>query len=83
MSSLGNEICKNILLAGIKHLTILDDKPLTENDFDSQFFSPQEDIGKNVSQLLYFINLNPFSSLYCQSVIPDSVQDGDLTFLWS
>lgn len=61
MSSLGNEICKNILLAGIKHLTILDDKPLTENDFDSQFFSPQEDIGKNraVASLARSNDLNP------------------------
>jgi len=47
MSSLGNEVCKNILLAGIKHLTILDDKDMTKTDFDAQFFSSEEDIGKN------------------------------------
>ena len=57
MSSLGNEVCKNILLAGIKHLTILDDKELTKTDFDNQFFSSEEDIGKNVSFIegFYFL----------------------------
>ena len=58
MSSLGNEVCKNILLAGIKHLTILDDKDMTKKDFEAQFFSSEEDVGKNVSFIefwLYFL----------------------------
>ena len=56
MSSLGNEVCKNILLAGIKHLTILDDKDMTKTDFDAQFFSSEEDVGKNVSFIEFTLN---------------------------
>jgi len=61
MSSLGNEVCKNILLAGIKHLTIMDDKTLTEKDFEQQFFSGQEDVGKNRAEasLARSNDLNP------------------------
>lgn len=53
MSSLGNEVCKNVLLAGVKHMTILDDQVLTEGDFGQQFFSTKEDIGKNVRLCVY------------------------------
>jgi len=47
MSSLGNEVCKNVLLAGVKHMTILDDATFTEKDLCQQFFSTKKDLGKN------------------------------------
>lgn len=61
MSSLGNEVCKNILLAGIKHMTILDDKILTEQDLNLQFFATKDEIGKNraESSLKRAKELNP------------------------
>lgn len=48
MKGLGNEICKNLVLAGIGSLTILDHEPVTVQDLGAQFFLTESDIGKNV-----------------------------------
>jgi ubiquitin-like 1-activating enzyme E1 A len=48
MKALGNEIAKNLVLAGIGSLTVLDSGVVTESDVASQFFVTEEDIGKNV-----------------------------------
>lgn len=43
MKALANEIAKNLVLAGIGSLTILDPEPVSEADFGAQFFlSPDE-----------------------------------------
>ncbi|CAO3690429.1 unnamed protein product [Umbelopsis vinacea] len=47
MKGLGNEICKNLVLAGIGSLTILDHEPVTVQDLGAQFFLTESDIGKN------------------------------------
>lgn len=48
MKALGNEIAKNLVLAGIGSLTILDDQLVTENDLGSQFFISELHVGLNV-----------------------------------
>ncbi|GAB5591324.1 E1 ubiquitin-activating protein aos1 [Umbelopsis nana] len=47
IKGLGNEICKNLVLAGIGSLTILDHEPVTVQDLGAQFFLTDSDIGKN------------------------------------
>ncbi|KAK1053168.1 E1 ubiquitin-activating protein aos1 [Friedmanniomyces endolithicus] len=46
LRALGTEIAKNLTLAGINSLTIIDDEPVSEEDLGSQYFVRQEDIGK-------------------------------------
>jgi len=46
--ALANEIAKNLVLAGIGALTIIDPEEVTEMDLGSQFFVTEADIGKNV-----------------------------------
>lgn len=46
--ALANEVAKNLVLAGIGSLTIVDHQVLTEDDVCSQFFITEADIGKNV-----------------------------------
>jgi len=46
--ALGNEIAKNLVLAGIGSLTVLDADTVTEEDVATEFFVTEEDIGKNV-----------------------------------
>ncbi|KAK4501085.1 hypothetical protein PRZ48_006891 [Zasmidium cellare] len=46
LRALGTEIAKNLTLAGISSLTIIDDEPVTEDDLGAQFFLREEDIGK-------------------------------------
>lgn len=45
--ALGNEIAKNLVLAGIHSLTIVDHAPVTENDLGGQFFVTEADVGSN------------------------------------
>lgn len=47
LNGLGAEISKNIILGGVKSVTFLDDKNVTELDFASQFFIPRGQLGKN------------------------------------
>jgi molybdopterin/thiamine biosynthesis adenylyltransferase len=48
MRALGNEIAKNLVLAGIGSLTVLDPDTVTEADIASEFFVTEEHIGRNV-----------------------------------
>lgn len=49
LRALGTEIAKNLTLAGISSLTIVDDEPVTEDDLGAGYFLREEDIGKPVS----------------------------------
>ncbi|KAL4788018.1 hypothetical protein BJX76DRAFT_227437 [Aspergillus varians] len=48
--ALANEIAKNLVLAGIGSLTIIDDANATEEDLGAQFFLTQDCIGQNRAQ---------------------------------
>ncbi|KAH8702582.1 putative SUMO activating enzyme [Talaromyces proteolyticus] len=48
--ALANEIAKNLVLAGVGSLTILDHEPVTEMDLGAQFFVSEETIGQNRAQ---------------------------------
>lgn len=61
IGGLGAEIAKNIVLAGIKTLTILDSTNVNEEDFVQQFFLDRNDLGKNRAEcsLMKVKRLNP------------------------
>lgn len=46
--ALANEIAKNLVLAGIGSLTVIDSEVVVEDDLGSQFFISEEHIGFNV-----------------------------------
>lgn len=52
MRALANEVVKNLVLAGIGSVTILDDHLVTEDDLGSQFLISDQHIGTNVRKLL-------------------------------
>lgn len=51
LRALGTEIAKNLTLAGISSLTIVDDDPVTEEDLGTQYFLREDDVGKPVCDL--------------------------------
>ena len=51
VKALGNEVAKNLVLAGIGALTVIDSGMVAEEDVSTQFFVTEEDIGKRVSRL--------------------------------
>ena len=46
--ALANEIAKNLVLAGIHSITLVDHELVTEEDLGSQFLVTDTDIGQNV-----------------------------------
>jgi ubiquitin-like 1-activating enzyme E1 A len=48
MRALANEVAKNLVLAGINSLTVIDHELATEDDLGAQFFLAEDDVGKNV-----------------------------------
>lgn len=47
LNGLGAEIAKNIILSGVKAVTLLDDQVVKESDFCSQFLVPQSSLAAN------------------------------------
>ena len=47
MKGLGCEVVKNLVLAGINSLTMIDHENLTKEDVDAQFLAPRDKIGSN------------------------------------
>lgn len=48
MKALSNEIAKNLVLAGIGAMTILDNEVVVDDDLGSQFFVSEQHVGMNV-----------------------------------
>jgi ubiquitin-like 1-activating enzyme E1 A len=48
MRALANEVAKNLVLAGIGSLTVLDPDDVVEDDLGSQFFISDPHVGQNV-----------------------------------
>ena len=48
ITALANEIAKNLVLAGIGSITLVDPDAITEEDLGAQFLVAEEDVGRNV-----------------------------------
>lgn len=48
IKALSNEIVKNLVLAGIGSLTVLDSSTVVDDDLGAQFLISEQDLGKNV-----------------------------------
>ncbi|CAH1261333.1 SAE1 [Branchiostoma lanceolatum] len=61
LKGLGAEVAKNIVLSGVKAVTLLDHQQVTEEDFSSQFLVSRADLGRNRAEasLDRTQNLNP------------------------
>ncbi|KAK9463557.1 uncharacterized protein V1516DRAFT_668090 [Lipomyces oligophaga] len=69
VGALANEIAKNLVLAGIGSLTVLDDSVVSELDLGAQFFIEQSDVGSNRAEaaLPRIQKLNPRVSVKADS----------------
>lgn len=72
LKGLGTEIAKNLVLAGVGTLTILDHEVVADHDLGTQFFVTQEQVGQNRAQAAQaeIQKLNPRVNLF---VDPDIV----------
>ncbi|KAJ3173400.1 SUMO-activating enzyme subunit 1 [Irineochytrium annulatum] len=79
LSGLSNEICKNLVLAGIGSLTLCDHEAVKEENLGAQFFLAQEDVGTNRAEAAAprVQNLNPRVKV---TVIADDVMTQSVDF---
>lgn len=79
VGGLGIEIAKNIVLAGIKSLTIQDPSICRRHDLGTQFFLQEEDVDKNKNRaeisILRLAELNPYVNICALSSTLDSMTD--------
>lgn len=70
LKGLGVEIAKNVVLGGVKSVTLHDSGNVEMSDLSSQFFLQAEDIGKNraevslsrISELNSYVNMSVFTA---------------------
>lgn len=60
-TAIGSEITKNLVLPGIGHLTVIDDKAVTEDDLSNNFFHDLNSVGKSRAESVQLLlnELNP------------------------
>ncbi|XP_066919835.1 ubiquitin-like modifier-activating enzyme 1 [Clytia hemisphaerica] len=73
MKGLGVEVAKNIILAGVKSVTIHDPEQCSIEDLSSQYYLSEKDIGKNRAQ----VSVENLSEL--NTYVPVTVHEGELT----
>lgn len=73
LNGLGVEIAKNVILAGVRSVTLLDDAPVQPVDLASQFYCTEADVGKSRAEVSApkLSELNPY--------VPIRVATGPLT----
>ena len=66
LKGLGTEVAKNLVLAGVGTLTILEHEAVTEDDLGSQFFVSQEQVGQNRAEaaMAELQKMNPRVNLF-------------------
>uniref|UniRef100_A0A8D8LVH5 E1 ubiquitin-activating enzyme n=1 Tax=Cacopsylla melanoneura TaxID=428564 RepID=A0A8D8LVH5_9HEMI len=73
LGGLGVEIAKNVILSGVKSVTLHDKSAASLSDLSSQFYLSEKDVGKNRAEVSHTLlsQLNPYVST--------KVYTGDLT----
>lgn len=73
LGGLGVETAKNVILSGVKSVTLHDKNVTTLSDLSSQFYLSEKDVGKNRAEVshTHLSQLNPY--------VPTKAYTGDLT----
>ncbi|XP_065052330.1 SUMO-activating enzyme subunit 1-like isoform X1 [Rhopilema esculentum] len=66
LSGLGNEVSKNIILAGVQHLTVMDNTEVTKENRRELFLPSKNSIGQNKADAVYprLHEMNPMVDLH-------------------
>jgi len=85
IGSLGVEVAKNVILSGIKYVTIHDTVKTHMNDLSSQYYLTKDDIGKNRADACYKklteLNKNVSMKIHTQKLTNDFIKNFDIVVL--
>ncbi|KAJ0972524.1 hypothetical protein J5N97_020483 [Dioscorea zingiberensis] len=82
LSGISVEFCKNIVLAGVGSLTLMDDRPVTDDVLQANFLFPpleSEYVGRSLGELCCE-SLKDFNPMVCVSVVKGDVAQFDGEF---
>ncbi|XP_010154534.1 PREDICTED: SUMO-activating enzyme subunit 1, partial [Eurypyga helias] len=81
MKGLGAEVAKNLILAGVKGLTMLDHQQVSQEDTRAQFLIPAGSLGRNRAEasLERAQNLNPMVDVKADPESVESKPEGFFT----
>lgn len=68
MNCLGNEVSKNVILAGVEHMTILDPSTMTAEDTKTHFLPRNDSVGENVWYFSYDLGIESYSTSRLQNM---------------
>lgn len=77
MKGLGVEIAKNVILSGVKSVTVHDEEPCATSDLSSQFYLREGDIGVNranacyerLSELNTYVPVSPYTGPLTEEIV--------------
>ncbi|KAJ3300385.1 SUMO-activating enzyme subunit 1 [Borealophlyctis nickersoniae] len=80
VNGLSNEVCKNVVLAGVGAITIMDEGSVSEEDLGAQFFLRENDVGKSRAEAAVhrMHDLNP--RVACKAVVDNVASQPDEFF---
>uniref|UniRef100_A0A915EAW6 SUMO-activating enzyme subunit 1 n=1 Tax=Ditylenchus dipsaci TaxID=166011 RepID=A0A915EAW6_9BILA len=78
IGSVGLEISKNLILAGIGHVSIHDAKVVSWNDLSAQFYVTENDIGKNRAEASFSRLQELNDSVQCTCLKPNPLSEDDI-----
>ncbi|GMS96394.1 hypothetical protein PENTCL1PPCAC_18569 [Pristionchus entomophagus] len=85
LSGLGVELAKNLILGGIRHVSIQDTKAATWHDLSAQYYLMEEDLGKNRAaacfERLAELNDSVQTSLHTEELTKEFISQFDLVVL--
>ncbi|KAI0089325.1 ubiquitin activating enzyme [Irpex rosettiformis] len=89
LRGLGVEIAKNVILAGVKSVTVFDPEPVEVRDLSSQFFLREEDLGKSraeaaaprLAELNAYVPVRNLGGQKGQEITIDLIKDFQLVVL--
>lgn len=68
LCGLGAEVTKNLVLSGVKSLTMLDHRKVTQIDTCANFLAPHETLGENVGNYYFLIEMYAYLIIGCQDI---------------
>lgn len=74
MKGVAGEVCKNLILSGVKSVTMMDDEKACKSDLQSQYLLHPDSVGENVSGT--FTIRVPTRKLYLSPLLRDRLQSG-------
>lgn len=75
LGSVGVEIAKNLILGGVRHITLHDTKNVSWRDLSAQYYLGTSDVGKNRAEACFSALEELNDSVQCDLTVQELTED--------